>query len=177
MRKLRNLFSALLLVVAFSFNAIPSYATEYPELDMVGFSDAGQILTSKIGEVADINASAPPLSSMSLYMIFSEKGGTETVSTSTTDFPITSSNDHGGTVLRAITVEMDYAKNRYATFNNIQMTLTNVEGFDVDGDSIIDGHFCLWTYSGAEFEAGTFVVQATSVNYPWNTLSLRFNVQ
>ena len=139
MAKFRKLFSAALLVVALSFNVIPAYAAEYPKPDIAGFSETGQILTSKIGEVANINASAPPLSSMSLYMIFSEKGGTETVSTSTTDFPITSINDHGGTVFRAITVEMGYAKNRYATFNNMQMTLTNVEGFDIDGDSIIDG--------------------------------------
>ena len=84
--------------------------------------------------------------------------------------------DHGGTWFQAITAEVGYAKTRYAYFNGVRMTLTATEPMYLDSDNIVDGYYCLWTYEGSEYEAGTFTANSTSANSPWNTMSLRFNV-
>ncbi len=180
MKKIRNIM-AILAMIAICLNATPVYAAENTETDekILNFDEVDFLheIKEEAIESGMLREPAPPLSSLSLYMIFSEKGGTETVSTSPNDFPISSQNDHGGTIFRAITVEIGYAKTRFAYFNNIQMTLTAEEGFDTDNDNIIDGYFCLWTYSGSEFESGTFKAESTSVNRPWNTKSLSFHVR
>ena len=64
--------------------------------------------------------------------------------------------DHGGTWFQAITAEVGYAKTRYAYFNGVRMTLTASEPMYLDSDNIVDGYYCLWTYEGSEYEAGTF---------------------
>lgn len=180
MRKIRKIM-AVLAVAAICLNITPAYAAENSEADenVSNFDEAEFLHEVKEEAIKNgmLRAPAPPLSSLSLYMIFSEKGGTETVSTSPNDFPISSQNDHGGTIFRAITVEVGYAKTRFAYFNNMQMTLTTREGFDTDNDNIIDGYFCLWTYSGPEFETGTFRAESKSANKPWNTKSLSFYVR
>lgn len=121
-------------------------------------------------------ASAPALTSFYLYGIYSEKAGEELIEYSSSSVQVGSKLDHGGTWFQAITVEIGYAKTRFAYFNGYQMTLTDTAAIDLDSDNIVDGYLCLWTYEGNEYETGTFTANSTSANSPWNTMSLRFNV-
>ncbi len=69
--------------------------------------------------------SAPALTQFYLYEINSEKAGTEMIDHSSTTAQVGSKLDHGGTWFQAITIEVGYAKTRFAYFNNMNMTLTD----------------------------------------------------
>lgn len=182
MRKLASAIISTCLVISLSIcNTMSAYAADNsPDISENGELISDDAFLERVIEDFDYSyvsrGPASPLSSINLYAIFSEKAGVEYVSSSINDHPISSTLDHGGTIFRAITVEMGYAGTRFAYFNNSLMTLSSIEGFDLDNDSIIDGYFCLWTYSGSNYETGTFSANSTSVNYPWNTVSLLFYV-
>lgn len=113
---------------------------------------------------------AAPLTNFILGAVYSENQPTgEIIQYSSSFYPTSTTLDHGGSWLAVITIEVGYAGQRYAYFNNTLMTLEDIQGFDSDGDSIIDGYYCLWGYEN-NFISGTFRANSTSVNYPWNTM-------
>lgn len=183
MMKVKKMLSAIVVGVLLVANVIPVSAAEKPtvkagSLEEVNIGQYAQyIMDAEQQEpVVQPKAPAPALTSFKLYAIYSEKAGEEIISQSSSFMQVGSTLDHGGTWFQAITVEVGYAKTRFAYFNNIQMTLTDIAPLDFDNDSIVDGYLCLWTYEGSEYEAGTFTANSTSANSPWNTMSLRFNV-
>ena len=77
--------------------------------------------------------------------------------------------DHGGRELYVITYEVGYSHSRFAKMNGILLDLVKTELVDLNGDSIIDAYYRWWDASN--FEGGDFTYEATSANYPWNTMS------
>ncbi|MBD5535936.1 MAG: DUF4879 domain-containing protein [Lachnospiraceae bacterium] len=183
MVKLKKLLSIIVLGAMIMTNAVPVSAAEagnnekINSLSEIDLGEYEQYLIDDEEQVTDkTRVAAPPLTSFKLYAINSEKAGIEYISTSSSFAQVGSTLDHGGTWFQAVTIETGYAKTRYAYFNNIRMTLTGTEGFDVDGDRVIDGYFCVWTYEGNSYEAGTFTANSTSANSPWNTMNMTFYV-
>lgn len=182
MRKLKRLLSVMALGVLLITNVVPVSAAEkeqsskiesLSELDLEAY--AQDIRESDEYGIQPYGP-APALTQFKLLLINSEKAGQETIQNSSSSMQVGSRLDHGGTWFQAITAEVGYAKTRYAYFNGIRMTLTATEPIFLDSDNIVDGYYCLWTYEGNEYEAGTFTANSTSANSPWNTMSLRFNV-
>lgn len=181
MKKFKMLLSVMALGVLLITNVVPVSAAEkiqstkiesLSELDLDTY-------TQELMEADDgiqLYAPAPALTQFKLLLINSEKAGQETIQNSSSSMQVGSRLDHGGTWFQAITAEVGYAKTRYAYFNGVRMTLTAIEPMYLDSDNIVDGYYCLWTYEGSEYEAGTFTANSTSANSPWNTMSLRFNV-
>lgn len=178
MKKFKKLLSVLSLGVLLVTNGIPVSAAEKEEpvlADSLSDFDLGEYSQYIFEpEESDIQlyAPAPPLTQFSLYLINSEKAGQEEI----TPGQVGSRLDHGGTWFQAITIEIGYAKTRFAYFKNMNMTLTDKATIDLDNDSIVDGYICLWTYEGPEYETGIFSANSTSANSPWNTMSLSFSV-
>jgi transcriptional regulator with XRE-family HTH domain len=181
MKRFKKLLSVMALGVLLITNVVPVSAAEkiqstkiesLSELDLDTY-------TQELMEADDgiqLYAPAPALTQFKLLLINSEKAGQETIQNSSSSMQVGSRLDHGGTWFQAITAEVGYAKTRYAYFNGVRMTLTASEPMYLDSDNIVDGYYCLWTYEGSEYEAGTFTANSTSANSPWNTMSLRFNV-
>lgn len=183
MLKLKKLLSVIVLGAMIMTNVVPVNAAEADNnakinsLTEIDLGEYGQYIIDDEEQAANITrAAAPALTSFKLYAINSEKAGIEYISTSSSYAQVGSTLDHGGTWFQAITIETGYAKTRYAYFNNMSMTLTATEGFDTNGDNVIDGYYCLWTYEGNSYEAGTFKANSTSANSPWNTMSMTFYV-
>lgn len=183
MMKMKKMLSAIVVGMLLVANVIPVSAAEKQDtkacnLEEVNIGEYAQYIMD--GEEQELGiqpkAPAPALTSFELYAIYSEKAGEEIISHSSSSMQVGSKLDHGGTWFQAITAEVGYAKTRYAYFNGVRMTLTATEPMYLDSDNIVDGYYCLWTYEGSEYEAGTFTANSTSANSPWNTMSLRFNV-
>lgn len=171
------MMGALLLTNVVPVNAAES--TENVKIESLGdidLSEYSQYIMSQDDVAIQPKAPAPALTSFYLYSIYSAKAGEEIIQYSSSSAQVGSRLDHGGTWFQAITVEIGYARTRYAYFNGNQMTLTDTASIDLNNDSIVDGYLCLWTYEGYEYEAGTFTANSTSANSPWNTMSIRFNV-
>lgn len=150
----------------------PAKIESLSELDLEAYTQ--ELLES--GGGIQLYGPAPALTQFQLLLINSEKAGQETIQSSSTSMQVGSRLDHGGTWFQAVTVEVGYAKTRYAYFNGIRMTLTATEPLFIDSDNIVDGYYCLWTYEGNEYEAGTFKAESTSANSPWNTKYITFYV-
>lgn len=115
-------------------------------------------------------APAPPLTQFYVFAVSSEDHPEgEFIDHSSTVYQTATTLDHGGSWLRVTTYELGYAKTRTATFKNMPMKLEKTEGFDLDGDRIIDGYLCTWLYTG-EFYSGFFSASSKSANSPWNTM-------
>lgn len=180
MKKLKKLFSFITIGVLLVANVIPVSAVEkeknvkaesLADLDLGEYSQ--YIMDDNSINKIKPQAPAPALTSLQLYAIYSEKAGQEIIGSPN---QVGSRLDHGGTWFQAITVEIGYAKSRFAYFSGSRMTLTDIEPIDLNNDRIVDGFVCLWTYEGYHYESGTFTANSTSANSPWNTISLRFNV-
>lgn len=182
MMKMKKMLSVIVVGVLLVANVIPISAaekqsTKVDSLEEVNVGEYTQYIMDEEQESGiQPKAPAPALTSFELYAIYSEKAGEEVISHSSSSMQVGSILDHGGTWFQAITVEVGYAKARFAYFNGMQMTLTDTEPIDFNNDRIVDGYLCLWTYEGSEYEAGTFTANSTSANSPWNTMSLRFYV-
>lgn len=181
MKKFKKLLSVMALGVLLITNVVSVSAAEkdqpakiesLSELDLEAYTQ--ELLES--GGGIQLYGPAPALTQFQLLLINSEKAGQETIQNSSSSMQVGSRLDHGGTWFQAITAEVGYAKTRFAYFNGIRMTLTATEPIFIDNDNIVDGYYCLWTYEGNEYEAGTFTANSTSANSPWNAMSLRFNV-
>lgn len=167
------------LVICMS--AMPVSAAEVDEnkmvtsLEEIGLGEYAQYAVDDDSTIQP-KAPAPALTSLKMYWLNSQKAGEEYVQQSSSSLQVGSKLDHGGTWFQAETIEIGYAKSRFAYFNGVRMTLTDSQGLDFNNDRIIDGYLCLWTYQGTEYETGTFESNSTSANSPWNTLNLRFYV-
>lgn len=177
------MLSAIVVGVLLVANVIPVSAAEQQiakanSFEEINIGEYAQYIMDKEVQEPGIQpkAPAPALTSFELYAIYLEKAGEEVISHLSSSMQVGSTLDHGGTWFQAITVEVGYAKTRFAYFNGIQMTLTATEPLDFNNDRIVDGYLCLWTYEGSEYEAGAFTANSTSANSPWNTMSLRFYV-
>lgn len=181
MKKFKKLLSVMALGVLLITNVVSASAAEkdqpakiesLSELDLEAYTQ--ELLES--GGGIQLYGPAPALTQFQLLLINSEKAGQETIQSSSSSMQVGSRLDHGGTWFQAITAEVGYAKTRYAYFNGIRMTLTATEPIFLDNDNIVDGYYCLWTYEGSEYEAGTFKANSTSANSPWNTMNITFYV-
>lgn len=123
-------------------------------------------------DLMETRAPAPPLTDIRVLLVSSEQAGDETIRANQT----TTSLDHGGSWIQVVTYEEGYASSRKATFNGYSMDLTDFQLVDTDGDRIGDGFQCLWT-DKSSFTSGQFMSEATSSNYPWNTMQTRINVK
>lgn len=183
MLKMKKMLSAVVVGMLLVANVIPVSAAEKQDtkacsLEETNIGEYAQYVMDGEEQEPEIQpkAPAPALTSFELYAIYLEKAGEEIISHSSSSMQVGSKLDHGGTWFQAITVEVGYAKSRFANFNGMQMTLTDTAPLDFNNDRIVDGYLCLWTYEGSEYEAGTFTANSTSANSPWNTMSLRFFV-
>lgn len=125
-----------------------------------------------------VYAPAPPLTQFYIYAVYSEnQPDGEEIQHSSSFYQTATMLDHGGSWLRVVTYELGYAGSRFAYFNNSPMTLEDTIGFDLDGDNIIDGYYCIWLYRG-NFTNGIFSANSRSANSPWNTMSIpNFNIR
>lgn len=123
-------------------------------------------------------AAAPKLTQFKIYAVYSEdQPEGEFIQNSSTIYQTATMLDHGGSWLRVVTYEYGYAGTRTATFKNISMKRESVQGFDLDGDSIIDGYLVTWLYEG-DFTNGLFSASSKSINSPWNTMYItNFNIR
>lgn len=128
--------------------------------------------------VYSINAPAPKLTQFRVYAVFSEnQPNGEYIQNSSTVYQTATMLDHGGSWLRVVTLEYGYAGTRTATFKNTPMTRESVQGYDDDGDRIIDYYLVTWLYEG-DFTNGLFSATSKSVNSPWNTMYItNFNIR
>ena len=182
MRKMRKMVGVIVFCLLLCVNAVSVYAAEVDEnkmatsLEDIGLGEYAQYAINEEDAVIQPKAPAPALTSFKMYWLNSQKAGEEYVQQSSSAIQVGSRLDHGGTWFQAETIEVGYARSRFAYFNGVRMTLTDSQGLDFNNDRIIDGYICLWTYQGAAYEAGTFTANSTSANSPWNTMNLRFNV-
>jgi hypothetical protein len=83
--------------------------------------------------------------------------------------------DHGGPSLCVETTEVGYGQNQIAKFNGNRLTENSSTAILGTGN-IVTGWKRVWCYQGS-FTSGTFTFQATSINFPWNTLSTFLNIR
>jgi len=161
----------LSLVLSMLFSTV-SFAAEEDR----GISIDG-IESSDINKDEPMRPSAPPLTQFYVGGVrSSDHPDMEVIQYSSSFYPVSTTDDHGGTWLRVYTVEIGYAGQRYAYFNNMQMSLENTYPVYVDNDNIVDGYICEWLYQGY-FTNGTFKANSTSANSPWNTMNIySFNI-
>ncbi|WP_427339424.1 DUF4879 domain-containing protein [Caloranaerobacter sp. DY30410] len=119
-------------------------------------------------------ASAPPLSQVGIAEIYSSQGGTEEIYSST---KLCTDKDHGGNPFYIVTYEIGYSRygSRIAKLNGVRLKEVQSQPIDLDNDRIIDGWFRWWDASG--FTGGNFTYEATSENYPWNTMSVDIRIR
>ncbi|WP_245566394.1 DUF4879 domain-containing protein [Tuberibacillus calidus] len=165
-----------LQIDSFKLHVLNSLKDEYPKAHFVDITPV-EYLRLK-GQKSSVNpsvvpySSAPPLTYLQVYAAIS------------TNYPqyeyfnenqLSSVQDHGGAEMYIVTVELGYGNRPVAKFNGGQLTETQNQYIDLDGDSIIDGWFRWWDASGSE--SGTFTYQNTSTNYPWNTMYDSINIK
>ena len=150
----------------------------------VAFAAENETSVSDGIEVSEADVSGPkkaPAAPLTQFYILgvssSDHTDIEIIQYSSSFYPVSTVDDHGGTWLRVYTVEIGYAGQRFAYFNNSLMTLEDTQGVDLNNDSIIDGYICTWLYQGS-FTNGTFKANSKSVNSPWNTMYIsNFNIR
>ncbi len=110
-------------------------------------------------------APAAPLTDLQIVAIYSTNGGFEIIQ----DNQIRSIENHGGAEFYIITAEDGYSSSQFARMNNGPLlTAVFQQMVDVDGDNIVDGWMRYWDASN--YSNGTFTIEATSTNAPWNTM-------
>ena len=127
-------------------------------------------------------APAPPLSYVEVRFVGSSTQGWE----ATGENQLATAYDHGGALLRVVTVEVGYGSNPVAQFNGA--TLPRSANYQTDafcnysnflepcraGQTIV-GYVRYWNLDGQQ--SGSFWYQNTSINSPWNTLGDRMYIQ
>jgi hypothetical protein len=109
---------------------------------------------------------APPLSRLQIIAVYSPQGGVELIA----DNQFLTANDHGGAFIQFATDEVGYATNQIATFNGVRATQYASQPLYWSGTNIIAGWRRYWQVNG-NFTSGQIRYQATSINYPFNTMS------
>jgi Domain of unknown function (DUF4879) len=125
-------------------------------------------------------APAPPLSYVQIRYVGSSTQGWEPIA----DGNFTTSLDHGGALMRVVTVEVGYGSSRIARMNG--SVLPSSANYQSDafcssnfltpcqpGQTIV-GFTRYWNVDG--YPGGTFSYQSTSINYPFNTMSDTLNI-
>ncbi|MFB1051482.1 DUF4879 domain-containing protein [Paraliobacillus sp. JSM ZJ581] len=130
---------------------------EIPNQSIVPFQGAASPLTS-LNVYAAISTIYPQ------YEYFSEN-------------QLASIEDHGGDEMYIVTREIGYSSNtsRIAQMDGVNISMLMQQDIDLNGDNIVDGVFRWWDASG--YEKGKFTYQATSINYPWNTMNTWMNIR
>ncbi|MBV1821996.1 YolA family protein [Anaerosalibacter bizertensis] len=114
-------------------------------------------------------ASAPPLTSLRVTRVKSEKGGAEVIR----ENQLSTKRDHGGSYIYVTTEEIGYSSQRYAKFDNQEAELIDSKSI-VGNNNIVIGWERTWklfVYSNDNSNQGDFTYKAISANYPWNTMS------
>lgn len=185
MKKLTRLM-ALTMMLSMMFSTVAFAAED----ETVARSAALDELNINMEEVASmvedasiqggnsVNTPAAPLSEFYVAAVFSENQPDGEIIQHTGSFYQTATRlDHGGSWLTVVTVEVGYAGTRSATFRSSSMKLDKTERFDIEGDRIVDGYLCYWTYKG-DFTGGMFSAKSKSINSPWNTMQInQFYIQ
>lgn len=181
MKKLTR-FMALTMVLCMMFSNVAFAAEEdiaerpiaLDELNIDMENVASMTESASIQGSNSIKAPAPPLTEFYVYAVYSEnQPDGEIIQRSGSFYQTATTLDHGGSWLIVVTLEVGYAGTRSATFRNSAMKLEEREPLDFDGDGIIDGYLCFWTYEG-DFTNGMFSASSKSVNSPWNTMQINF---
>lgn len=73
------------------------------------------------------------------------------------------------------TQEVGYGTNQIAQFNGNRLTERS-SAPTLGAGRVVTGWTRVWCYQGS-FTSGTFTFQATSINFPWNTLSTRLYIR
>lgn len=181
MKKLTR-FMALTMVLCMMFSSV-AFAAEDETVERTVTLDELNIDMEDVASMMEgasiqgsnsINAPAAPLSEFYVYAVYSEdQPDGEIIQRSGSFYQTATTLDHGGSWLIVVTLEVGYAGTRSATFRNSAMKLEEREPLDFDGDSIIDGYLCFWTYEG-DFTNGMFSASSKSINSPWNTMQINF---
>ncbi|MFM6268298.1 MAG: DUF4879 domain-containing protein [Dolichospermum sp.] len=121
-----------------------------------------------------VSQPAPPLSSVSITAVQS------TDNPSWESIPrgnLSTSKDHGGRSLCVQTEEMGYGQSQIVLFNSnrmVERSSTPIIGWG----RIIVGWKRVWCYSSnTTFSFGRVTFQATSINFPGNTLSTFLSIR
>ena len=121
-----------------------------------------------------ISQPAPPLSSVSITAVNSSQNPSWELIQSGN---LSTSKDHGGRSLCVQTEERGYGQSQSVLFNGnrmVQKSSTAITGFG----RIIVGWKREWCYSSSTaFSSGRVTFQATSINFPRNTLSTALNIR
>jgi len=122
-----------------------------------------------------LSAPAPPLTALKVVGVYSDKGGVN--GKGGWEQPITSifstQYPHYGNTLEVNVCETGYGQFPIAKFNTVPMTL--VSSTPTLNGSLVTGFCRTWLYKDS-FNGGIFTYQATSINYPFRTLSIRFSI-
>lgn len=175
MRKLYSL--ALIVVLALSFN-VSAFAdgdttqakplTKEEIINSTEFREAvkaakAEFESQKANDTGGpiLHAPAPKVSHISVYAVVSPNGGQEIYGYNNS--PLSTTNDHGGDWIQAITFQVGYSSSNFGTLAGSQMENNWDEPIDLNGDRVIDA----WAYSyvyEAPSTGGQFVGTANSIN-------------
>lgn len=121
-----------------------------------------------------ISQPAPPLSSVAITAVNSSQNPSWELIQSGN---LSTSKDHGGRSLCVQTEERGYGQSQSVLFSGsimVQKSSTAITGFG----GIIVGWKREWCYSSSTaFSSGRVTFQATSINFPRNTLSTALNIR
>ena len=119
-----------------------------------------------------ISAPAPALSQVKVIGVISSKyPNWESIPQGN----LSTQQDHGGPQLCVQTQEVGYGTNQIAQFNGNRLTQRS-SAPTLGAGRVVTGWTRVWCYQGS-FTSGTFTFQATSINFPWNTLSTRLYIR
>lgn len=119
-----------------------------------------------------ISAPAPALSGVSVIgVISSNYPNWESIPQGN----LSTQKDHGGSQLCVQTQEVGYGTNQIAQFNGNRL-IERSSAAILGAGRVVTGWTRVWCYQGS-FTSGTFTFQATSINFPWNTLSTRLYIR
>jgi hypothetical protein len=113
---------------------------------------------------------APPLTYLEAFAVCSEDdyaiyGDCESISASQG----TTFSDHGGSWMYAVTVELGYGGNRFASLDNTAVSEITAWAEPIWSNGVLVGWYRYWDLSG--YSDGSFFYQSQSLNTPYNTES------
>jgi hypothetical protein len=134
---------------------------------------SGSVLEQSIGSTVIPLSPAPPLTAIFVYAACSEYQPNWVVYNTPNSHSRTSATGQGGSWMNVATLEIGYGQNHLAWMSGRSAPNYQSLPVDLDGDSIVDAFLEAWDVTG--LPKGQFTSQATSINYPWNTMSCWFN--
>lgn len=86
--------------------------------------------------------------------------------------------NHGGSEFIVVTYELGFSSTQRAKFNGKNARLIDYDFIDVNGDNIIDGFMYYWDISRlSPSDYGEFTYEATSSNFPYNSMYDSLNIK